>query len=132
MNDENDITPDFRFRPSRDVPEMLIFKSAFPQLCNILSHNQAPSFTPPTTSSIITSPTQTIVPDLQDATSVSRLPFSSNLRYSSESSESNESGPEASLNSFAIVFLKAIFFSIETVLDRTGWYRLGDYSIRLE
>jgi len=132
VNNGQDITPGFEFVPNDRVFAMARFDSAFAELSVILRRRQAPIYTPETQSPITTPPTQITTPlDPPNAAAgaFSHLTFPSNPRYSSSS---NESGPEASTNSFAYEFLKATLFSIKQELARVGWYRLSGYKIKPE
>lgn len=132
VNNGNRITPDFEFRPNREVADMLRFDPAFLQLSNILSRNETPSFTPQSLSPDTTPLTQTVPPThLQStATPFLHLTFSANPRYSTESSGSNESGPEAPSNSFVMAFLEATFLSVKAELDEVKWYNYSGYRIK--
>ena len=123
VNNGNVITPDFKFQPPRDVPDMNLCKTAFFQLSTILGSNVSRSSTPQNVSPFTTPPRQITSP----------TPV--NPQYSAgsaTSSRSNESGREPSSALFAIDFVRFVFDVLEEELNKVAWYRGSRYQIKPE
>ena len=128
VNNGNVITPDFKFQPPRDVPDMNLCKTAFVQLSTILARNESRSSTPQNVSPFTTPPRQITSPTPSSAYPV-------NPQYSAESaasSRSNESGREPSSALFAIDFVRFAFELLEEELKNVAWYRGSRYRIKPE
>jgi hypothetical protein len=118
VNNGNVITPDFRFQPSGDVPDMIIFRHTFAQLRNILRRNISGSSTPKSVSPSTSPPRQVTNPV--------------NPQFSAQSpasSTSNESGREPDSSTFAYDFVSTAFWVLEEELNKVAWYRGSGYEI---
>jgi hypothetical protein len=118
VNDGNPITPDFRFQPSGDVPDMILFRQSFTQLRNILRRNISGSSTPQNVSPFTTPPRQ--------ITNPVNPQFSA---QSAASSRSNESGREPNSSTYAFDFVRNAFDVLEEELTKVAWYRGSAYEI---